>query len=411
MQRSNYITNSSLSLSVFTEQQKDEIHSAVLEVLEDVGIEVHSAKALEVFKKGGAFVSGNRVRIPPAMVEKAIRSAPSRVVLSNRLGERKLFLENNNFYYGAGPTVVYTLDPFTGEHRESLIEDTAMASLVMDALDNIDYQMDFGSSADVRHNIMDVYAFKTMIENSIKPNTKMVICTHASNVTGTIMPIKEIGGICRKYGILLLVDAAQSAGILDIDVEDMAVDLLAVPGHKGLMGMQGTGILYIGERTDITQLREGGTGSSSEQIIQPMMIPDRYESGTLNLPGIVSVNAGISFIKEVGLSELRAHDENLTRIFLEGVKNIKESVVYGNSSPTTAVAALNLTNISSSEFASILDEEYDICTRAGLHCAPLAHKTLGTLESAAVRFSFGFFNTVDEVNNCVDAIHKISGNI
>jgi len=248
------------------------------------------------------------------------------------------------------------------------------------------------------------------IENEIKPNTKMVICTYASNVTGTVMPVKEIGEICRKHGILFLVDAAQSAGIFEIDVQDMDIDLLAVPGHKGLMGMQGMGILYIGERADITQLQEGGTGSNSEQIVQPAIFPDKYESGTLNLPGIVSVDAGISFIKKAGLSELRAHEEALTRIFLEGVKNIKGTVVYGHSSSaaSAAVIALNLANVSSSELASILDEEFNICTRAGLHCAPLAHKTIGTLESAAVRFSFGFFNTEAEVRSSIDAIYKIS---
>lgn len=246
------------------------------------------------------------------------------------------------------------------------------------------------------------------IEKTIRPNTKMVICTHASNLTGTIMPIKEIGGLCQKHGLVFLVDAAQSAGVLDIDVQDMNIDLLAVPGHKGLMGMQGTGILYVGERAELAPLKEGGTGSRSEQIVQPPDLPDKYESGTLNLPGIVSINAGLSFIKEVGLSELRGHNENLTRIFLNGLKNIQGAVVYGQARPGVAVVAANLANLSSSEFAGILDEEFGICTRAGLHCAPLAHKTMGTLESAAVRFSFDFFNTEAEIMKGLDAIDKIS---
>lgn len=246
------------------------------------------------------------------------------------------------------------------------------------------------------------------LEKEIRPNTKMVICTHASNLTGTIMPIKEIGGLCQKYGLIFLVDAAQSAGVLDIDVKDMNIDLLAVPGHKGLMGMQGTGLLYVGERAELAPLKEGGTGSRSEQIVQPMDWPDKYESGTLNLPGIVSVNAGLSFIKEVGLSELRSHNEYLTRIFLDGVRNIAGAVIYGQTKPGTAVIAINLDNLSSSEFAAVLDEEFAICTRAGLHCAPLAHKTMGTLESAAVRFSFDFFNTEAEISQGLDAIYKIS---
>ena len=255
-----------------------------------------------------------------------------------------------------------------------------------------------------KENPVDV----TDIEKAIKLNTKMVICTHASNVTGTILPIEEIGRMCRRRGVLFLVDVAQSAGVLDIDVKDMNIDLLAVPGHKGLMGMQGIGILYVGERADVNPFKEGGTGSASEQIVQPITIPDKYESGTLNLPGIVSINAGISFLKKVGLCELRRHEQELTHIFLDGVKNIKGVLVYGHNSLSTATVSLNLNNVSSSELAFILDDEFDICTRAGLHCAPLAHKSMGTLETGAVRFSFGFFNTEEEINKGVDALYKIS---
>jgi len=248
----------------------------------------------------------------------------------------------------------------------------------------------------------------TSIEEAIKSNTKMVICTHASNVTGTLMPVKEIGAMCRKRGILLLVDAAQSAGVIDIDVAEMNIDMLAVPGHKYLMGMQGIGVLYIGERADVAQLKEGGTGSTSAQIVQPDTIPDKYESGTLNLPGIVSIGAAIPFLKEIGLSEVWAHEQKLTREFLEGVKNIKGATVYGHETPATATISMNLGNVSSTEFASILDEEYDICTRAGLHCAPLAHETIGTFNIGTTRFSFSYYNTVNEVHKSIDAINKIS---
>ena len=246
------------------------------------------------------------------------------------------------------------------------------------------------------------------IENAIRPDTKMVVCTHASNVTGTVMPVVEIGEICKKHGIVFLVDASQSAGVLDINVNEMNIDLLAVPGHKNMFGIQGTGILYISERADVTQLIEGGTGSSSEQIVQPLMIPDRYESGTLNLPGIAALSAGVTFINSTGLSKIREHEMNLTQIFLEGLNSIGGVTVYGHTGPSTAVVAVNLADISSSELAFILDDEYGICTRAGLHCAPIAHKTIGTSESAAVRFSFGWFNTEDEVNICIDAIRDIS---
>ncbi len=169
MQRSNYVQNGSLCMQVFTEQQKEEINSAALEVLERVGVEIHSDQALEVLKKGGAYIDGNRARIPAAMVEKAIRSCPSRVVVGNRDGERVMFLEGNNYYYGAGPTAIYTHDPITGERRLPTLADTARASRVIDALPNIDYQMDFGTITDVKAGLMDVYTFKAMLENSVKP--------------------------------------------------------------------------------------------------------------------------------------------------------------------------------------------------------------------------------------------------
>ena len=249
----------------------------------------------------------------------------------------------------------------------------------------------------------------TDIKAAVKSNTKMVICTHVSNVTGIIMPVKKIGDLCRKHGLIFLVDASQSAGVLDIDVTGMNIDLLAVPGHKGLMGMQGIGVLYIGERAEVTELMEGGTGSGSEFITQPKIIPDRYESGTLNLPGIVSLSAGVSFIDSVGLQKIYEHEKILVDLFLEGLKKIPAIIIYGHTSASTAVVSLNLDGYSSSELAFILDDEYGICTRAGLHCAPLAHKSLGTLESAAVRFSFGYYNTEDEVKTCINALNSISG--
>jgi len=246
------------------------------------------------------------------------------------------------------------------------------------------------------------------IENEIKHNTKMVICTHASNVTGTIMPISEIGEICRRNDILFLVDAAQSAGVLEINVEQMNIDMLAVPGHKYLMGMQGIGFLYIGDRASPVQLKEGGTGSETSGTTQPDTIPDKYESGTLNLPGIVSLKAAIEFITKTGLSKIQTHDMNLTNIFLNGIKEIKGATIYGHKSPSTATVAMNLSNVCASEFSAILDEEFSICTRSGLHCAPLAHKTIGTQDITAVRFSFGFFNTKKEVEKCIESIKMIS---
>ena len=246
------------------------------------------------------------------------------------------------------------------------------------------------------------------IEAQINPDTKLIACTHASNLTGAVMPVKEIGEICKKNGLIFLVDAAQSAGILDIDVADMNIDLLAVPGHKGLMGMPGSGLLYISERADVEQLMEGGTGSSSDSIVQPLMLPDRYESGTLNLPGIVSISAGLQFIKAVGIENIRRRGQELARLFVEGLGSIKGASVYSSGGDAAPVVAFNIGNVSSSEVAYMLDDEFDIYTRAGLHCAPYAHKTVGTLESGAVRASFGFFNTAGEIETVVDTICKIA---
>ena len=248
------------------------------------------------------------------------------------------------------------------------------------------------------------------IEKAIKQNTKLVICTHASNVTGAIMPIAEIGELCRKRDLLFLVDASQSAGFLDININEMNIDMLAVPGHKSLMGIQGIGMLILSDRANPTELMQGGTGSEASSIIQPETLPDKYESGTLNLPGIVSINAAIKFIDGVGLNKIRAHKRSLTKAFLDSVTDVNGINIHSPISPelTTAIVAMTLNKISSSEFAAILDEKYNICVRAGLHCAPLAHKTIGTYETAVVRFSFGYFNTEEDVKKAIQAVCEIS---
>lgn len=199
LSRSNYVTNSTLNFRVFTEQQCQELHSAALEVLERVGVEIHSERGLEVARKAGAYVEGNRVKFPPALVEKCIRSAPSRVVLSDREGQRKMMLEGNRFYFGPGPTTTYTRDPLTGERKVPSIEDTNRASRVMDALPNIDFQMDFGTVRDVKTEILDVYTFEAMLNNSTKPivhwayNTKncQTMIDMAAEVAGGLQKLQE----------------------------------------------------------------------------------------------------------------------------------------------------------------------------------------------------------------------------
>ena len=247
------------------------------------------------------------------------------------------------------------------------------------------------------------------IKKAIRRNTKMIAMTHASNVTGTIMPIEEVGKIAKERRLLFLVDAAQSAGVYEIDVEQMGIDLLAVPGHKGLMGPQGTGILYMAEGLKLRQLKEGGTGSKSELLTQPEIIPDRYESGTPNTPGIIGLGAGIEFVLNEGIEKIQKHEKELTTYMLEELKKIDKIKIYGpqNAEEQGSVISINIIDEDSSEISYILDKDFDIGVRSGLHCAPLAHKTQGSLEPGTVRFSLGYFNTKADVEKAIEALKKI----
>ncbi|MGL5330047.1 MAG: aminotransferase class V-fold PLP-dependent enzyme [Peptostreptococcaceae bacterium] len=248
------------------------------------------------------------------------------------------------------------------------------------------------------------------LEKAIKPNTKLIVATHASNVCGTIIDIKEIGKIAKKHNILFLADVSQTAGVYDIDVNEMNIDMLAAPGHKCLFGPQGTGILYVRDGLKIDILKEGGTGSNSEDLFQPELVPDRYESGTNNTPGIAGLNAGIKFIFEEGIENIRKYEEELCEYMLERLDEIPSIKVYGTKdiNKRAAVIALNIEGIDSGEVTFILDSEYDIATRSGIHCSPLAHTTLGTLEEGVVRFSLGYFNTKEEVDKTIQALKEIA---
>lgn len=251
------------------------------------------------------------------------------------------------------------------------------------------------------------------IEKAIKHNTKLIITTHVSNLTGTIMPIEEIGELCRYYGIPYLVDAAQSAGVLEIDMKKMNIDLLAFPGHKGLLGPQGTGGLLIRDGFKLKEIREGGTGSESSKLTQPDFYPDKFESGTLNLPGIAGLNAGVKYIKSKGTKSILSHENKLIELFINGIKNNDKIKIYGSKdiSKRCGVIPLNIMGLDSSELAYILDSEYEIAVRPGLHCAPLAHKTIGTDKLGAVRFSVGPFNTKSDINAAVNALNEITSKI
>lgn len=251
------------------------------------------------------------------------------------------------------------------------------------------------------------------LKAEIKSNTKLIVLTHASNVTGTIMPIAEVGNIAKERGIRFMVDAAQTAGVYDIDVEKMNIDLLAFAGHKSLLGPQGTGGLYVSSDLKLKTIKEGGTGSQSALLTQPDMMPDLLETGTPNTPGIAGLGAGIKYINEKGIDNIRAHEENLAKYFIEELKKIDLVKIYGpkDYSRRAPVVSINIGEEDSSEVGYILNSVFEICTRPGLHCAPLAHKTIGTFEQGTVRFSIGLFNTVEDIDASITAIKEICKNI
>lgn len=248
------------------------------------------------------------------------------------------------------------------------------------------------------------------MEAEIRPNTKLLVSTHVSNLTGSIQPIAELGRIAKGRNITFLVDAAQSAGVYDIDVVAMGIDLLAFPGHKSLLGLQGTGGLYVNEELDLETIIEGGTGSFSNSVDQPILMPDKLESGTLNAPGLIALGAGVDFILSEGIEKIRRHEEDLAFRFMEGLAEIPKVEVYGAKvrGKHAPVVMMNLHDTDSSELAGLLNDDWDIAVRPGLHCAPLAHETMGTFRQGAVRFSFGYTNTDADVDRALEAIRAIA---
>ncbi|HQP50746.1 MAG TPA: aminotransferase class V-fold PLP-dependent enzyme [Syntrophorhabdaceae bacterium] len=247
---------------------------------------------------------------------------------------------------------------------------------------------------------------------SIKDNTRMIIVTHASNVTGTITPIADISDIASKYGVVLVVDAAQTVGSVAIDVIDSGVDILVFTGHKSLYGPQGTGGFYIkrGLEMLIAPLERGGTGSRSEFEEQPEFMPDRFESGTPNTIGIAGLGATARHISDIGIDKIHNKEINLMKMFVDGISTIGGIKVYGNPDTTmrTPLVSFNIDGMMPSDISYYLDERFNILSRPGLHCAPSAHRTLGTFPYGTVRFSFGMFTTEEEIEASVKAIKTIS---
>ncbi|MGY8768234.1 MAG: aminotransferase class V-fold PLP-dependent enzyme [Pirellulales bacterium] len=250
------------------------------------------------------------------------------------------------------------------------------------------------------------------IREAITPQTRLVVISHASNVTGAIQPIADIIDAAHVQGAKVLVDAAQTAGHLPIDVERLPVDYLAAPGHKGLLGPLGTGMLYIapGEESHLKSIRQGGTGTSSEQPEQPLVLPQKYESGSHNVPGILGLGAAIKYLANREVTEVQRTIELLTEQVLTGLDAIPGIQRYGPSqvSQQVGVVSFKMDELESHELATILDSSYRIQVRAGLHCAPLMHRRLNTLEQGGtVRISMGAFNTSDEISKVIKALREI----
>lgn len=248
------------------------------------------------------------------------------------------------------------------------------------------------------------------IEGLIRPNTKGILTLHGSNVCGSLTPLEKVGAICKKHNIKFVVDAAQTAGVFEIDMEKMNIDVLAFTGHKSLLGPQGIGGFLLTDEMarQIRPLVTGGTGSISDSEEQPEFLPDKFESGTMNIPGIYGLHASLSYLQETGIENIRAHELKLAQAFMEAVGKIAGVRVVGpkdinNRAP---VVSLDFTGGDNAEVAFVLESEYGIMTRCGLHCAPNAHKTLGTFPQGTVRFTFGWANTMEDVEKAVEAIRQ-----
>lgn len=248
------------------------------------------------------------------------------------------------------------------------------------------------------------------LARALEDDTRLVVLTHASNVVGTLLPVPEVGRLTKSRGILLLVDAAQTAGVCPIDVEAMGIDLLAFTGHKGLLGPMGTGGLYVREGVTLAPLKEGGTGSESLLEEQPATLPDRYEAGTMNVPGLAGLKAGVEFLLAEGVDRVRNREKELTAYALAELARIEGITIYGPQDPERQVGVIsfNLAGLGAEQVAFLLDSAYDIQVRSGLHCAPQAHRTIGTINTGTVRVGLGYFNSERDIDALVAALTAIA---
>lgn len=249
------------------------------------------------------------------------------------------------------------------------------------------------------------------MEKAVRENTRAVICTHASNVTGNLYPAEQIGKLCRRHGLLFILDAAQSAGEAPIDMRKMYIDVLCFTGHKGLMGPQGTGGVCVDPQVKIPAFKVGGSGILSFDREHPGCMPEALEAGTLNIHGLAGLEAAFDYLQDTGLEKIMEYENRLAEIFYEKIRKIPGVEVYGDFSlpGRMAVVSLNVAGFTSKEAGDLLAQRYEIATRAGVHCAPLIHQALGTMERGTLRFSFSRFNTEEEIHRAALAVKEIAG--
>lgn len=268
-----------------------------------------------------------------------------------------------------------------------------------------------GVTYDIAATAEDGSVTAEAIEALVRPETKAVIISHASNVCGTVLPIEAIGQVCKKHDLFFVVDSAQSAGTIQIDMEKCGIDFLAFTGHKGLLGPQGIGGFLISEKLDeqMVPYIAGGTGSQSESLDMPMNLPDKYESGTMNLPGIIGLHAALSYIEETGIEYIHDKKMELTAYFLEKLREFPNIRVVGKQDvqDRVAVVSLDFQGEDNAIIAFELEQNYGIMTRVGLHCAPIAHQSLHTYPQGTVRFAFSASNTKEEIDRCIDGFREL----
>ncbi|MBE5816604.1 MAG: aminotransferase class V-fold PLP-dependent enzyme [Clostridiales bacterium] len=269
-----------------------------------------------------------------------------------------------------------------------------------------------GIEVEVVYANKDGIISKDAILSAIKPNTALIVMTAASNVTGTRTPFEAVAKEIKSRGIKILVDGAQGAGHFDINLKD--IDMFAASAHKGLFGLQGVGILYVKDAISLDTLREGGSGSESKSLIHPQMLPEGLEAGTPNTPGIASLLEGCKYISSVTIREIHRYESHLRRYFIDEVKSVGGIRIYGESTEeayTTGVVSINIDGLTPDSIEHILDTKYKIAVRSGFHCAPLAHKSIGTYDEGTVRFSFSYFNDIKQIDYAISALHEIAESI